>query len=697
MKKPSYLLSLFMLVGALGADDIELYEKKVFYVPGTLPASVNPTSTINNQVYMGLFQPSTSTRWQGNLKLYRIGLLSSKGAGNQNSQPILLDGDNKPAVEVNSNRFKPQARSFWTAGKDAPDGPIVNLGGAAQSLRDYIGIQRKNFTCTGSCTSMALFSEANPHLQPTQFGVTDVEEMNAIIQWSQQGHGDVIHSKALLIDYGGQQGTYAFYGSNDGMFHGVKVGLQEKKDTITAKDGEEQWAFTAPQHFIKLAQLYKNRDSELTSFSDKLYFFDGPISTYTSYPSSDSLRTDSFEEAVFVKKSPGAIIFLTARRGGRLIYALDVSDPKNPKILWHKTHLDEGFSELGQTWSKPIVRKVQVKSSGVEQGRTVLFMGLGYDPVAEDQGGVRTQGRGMIMLDALTGEIIWQHNSMVYAVPSNITVVDRDDDGYIDRAYFANTGGQLWRVDMDRQDSSLWQPKLLLELSGGQKFFNAPDVVTSESGSYYGIIIGSGDREKPFSKNTQNHLIFYRDYCVDAKDSACTAKAKTLLDLQQLKNPRVPKSPLVTEKLENGWYLPLEIGEKAVTRSITSNYTTVFATHIPSCTSSRDQADCNSLGQARIYQFNPFSFDDEEDSDPDTKPRNDRETYYRQVEGGGLLPDPVPFRMAVEPPSCSGEACDPGGKIISGLLFGGVIDPIQQPALGIVKKTWWHSFRDDLP
>ena len=45
-------------------------------------------------------------------------------------------------------------------------------------------------------------------------------------------------------------------------------------------------------------------------------------------------------------------IFVTARRGGAVLYAFDVTDPDTPKFKWKKTAADLG--NLGQTWSLPV-------------------------------------------------------------------------------------------------------------------------------------------------------------------------------------------------------------------------------------------------------------------------------------------------------------------------------------------------------
>ena len=468
--KYSYLLVFLCIVLNSNADDIDLFTTDAMLASGQVPISLSPSASYKNQVYYGLFRPATNARWQGNLKLYQLGRDKISG------KLILLDGDAAPALDKNAPVFSSRARSFWTSGKDSPDGPVVSLGGVAQGLRNYVGSNRVNLTCTGRCNHMESMTASNPNLRPTYFGATDTEQMAEIIAWSQQGHGDVIHSQPALIDYGETLGLYAFYGSNDGMFHGVKVGPLEKSELISAKDGEEQWAFTAPEHFATLGQLYSADLADATT--DKAYFFDGPVTSYLQYNSQHSIGNDPIGE------QSRAVIFISARRGGRLPYALDVTEPDSPGILWHKSNLDDGFAELGQTWSKPVVS--YLKLSG-DTGVATVFMGLGYDPQADDLAGARSQGRGLMALNALTGEVIWQHTGLSFSVPAEVSVIDRDGNGYADRVYFADTGGQLWRLDMAANKPKNWQLTLLLKLPGKQKFFTAPDIITSPDGTYDAI------------------------------------------------------------------------------------------------------------------------------------------------------------------------------------------------------------------
>ena len=109
-----------------------------------------------------------------------------------------------------------------------------------------------------------------------------------------------------------------------------------------------------------------------------------------------------------------AWLFIAVRRGGRFIYALDVTTPTAPKFMWRKgcttaypdnSGCDSGFTELGQTWSQPVVVKTNANS-----GNPIVFLGGGYDNISEDTeppATIDVVGRAVYALDAASGTPIW--------------------------------------------------------------------------------------------------------------------------------------------------------------------------------------------------------------------------------------------------------------------------------------------------
>ncbi|MBI5898187.1 MAG: hypothetical protein HZB40_03045 [Rhodocyclales bacterium] len=353
-------------------------------------------------------------------------------------------------------------------------------------------------------------------------------------------HGDVLHGRPAVVNYGGSIGIYAFYGSNDGFLRGVHGGL-------SSVDGEEKWAFI-PEEFVtysKLSRLYT--DSPLIRFPNSLcsvspsptartYFWDGVTAAYqstntvyyTTNPASTSTTEPTsgcYAAGTCYKRPEKSWIFAGMRRGGRSIYAIDVSVPNTPKFMWRVTNTMTGFSELAQTWSEPKISKLKgtfTRSGGwvpITDPLVVIF-GAGYDDAQEDKPvGTQvtpTKGRGVFVVDAESGQLIQflQPTSGVtgYSFTADVNVLDMNNDGYADRIYAADTNANLFRFDTVQTvtnvaDSAYWKRYHIAKLgdvdnNGGanaRKFMFQPEVLpfTYSGTSKALVLLGSGNREKP--------------------------------------------------------------------------------------------------------------------------------------------------------------------------------------------------------
>ncbi|MDP1983032.1 MAG: PilC/PilY family type IV pilus protein [Sulfuritalea sp.] len=332
-------------------------------------------------------------------------------------------------------------------------------------------------------------------------------------------HGDVLHARPVVVNYGNSIGIVGFYGSNDGYLRAIHGGT-------SSVDGEEKWAFV-PSEFLnysRLSRLYAN--SELVRFPNSAcsvtptptarnYFWDGPM---TAYQTADGTASTPPSKTW---------LFATMRRGGRAIYALDVTNPDTPKFMWRITNATAGFSELGQTWSEPKVTKLKGTftraDASVITDPVVLVFGAGYDAAQEDKptGSVvtPTMGRGVFVVEAETGQLIrfLQPTSDVtvpYSFPGDVNVIDLNADGYADRFYAGDTNANIFRFDTDQSvsdvaSSSYWKRYHIAKLgdlthNGGndaRKFMFQPEVLpfTHNGVVKAMVLIGSGNREKPLS------------------------------------------------------------------------------------------------------------------------------------------------------------------------------------------------------
>jgi type IV pilus assembly protein PilY1 len=468
-------------------------------------------------------------------------------------------------------------------------------------------------------------------------------------------HGDVLHSRPVVLDYGGTTGSYVFYGGNDGVFRAIKGG---QADT----DGLEQWGFIAPELFGQLKRQYNNSPAVKYSSTPATltpaatprdYFFDGVTGSYVTRNAT----------GVVTK----AVLYVAMRRGGRFIYALDVTSPTSPTVLWRKRSGDAGFGELGQSWSQPIVAKIQANTN------PVLIFGAGYDAASEDAeppaAAADTMGRGIFMLDALTGDPVWAAGraanfpsttwtsltaaAMEYSIAADVLVVDRSLDGYADRVYAVDVGGGVWRADIGGTDKAAWAVSKLAALgdrsaTGGiitgpssgktatRKFLFGPDVVFGDA--FDSLVIGTGDREHPLSTNGAQSVVnrFYMvkdgtgaagavlgvfDKCVVSVNSSCT----NLFDATS--GSAVPTDA-------KGWFVTLAAGEKVVNGPLITAGHVIFGTNQPDTSNTTCTPN---LGIARRYDVNYLTglgsgtFKDE----------NGNVVRSEIATGGGFLPSPV--------------------------------------------------------
>jgi type IV pilus assembly protein PilY1 len=670
----------------------------------TLPVSVNVRGTFLNQVYMGQFRPDANARprWPGNLKQYQIGL-------DANGNPELQDSTANPkpkSVEDKTYGFLlPDITSFWTkpstywnfttmASSDAPDGSVVEKGGAAQRMRTDFATAtqqaaRKLYTCNGSCgttgtlLSSAVFADAanSDANGPTvaNLGVADAAARALLIDWMRGAdnkddenqnasftdgrayvHGDLLHSRPAVVNYNrspGDRDLLVYYGTNDGVFRAVKGGQHET-------DGWEKWGIVFPEFFSKLNRLRAN-DIIITPATPKPYFADGAVSVYQHDVNRDGKLVAADGDKVY--------LYVGMRRGGRFAYALDVSDPDAPKFLWridnNTTDASSGtevFPGLGQTWST--LRPTNIKATDLHGDPAVIF-GAGYDPVNEDPVPAlasNTMGQGIFVVNAVTGTLIKHITAEgMGSVPADVTLLDRDSDGKIDRIYAPDSKGNVWRVDVEDADPDRWTVHKIAALGGtgadGRKFLNKIDVVYGST--FDAVLVGSGDREHPFEMSIVDRFYMLQDTFVGLSGglfctSGGTAAPCTHANLADVTSNPYQDGSLPSDK--NGWYLTLGAGEKVVSSPITVFGTVIFGTNRPTSST----GTCGNLGEARLYQIGFKTGNAVQDLNVDgVVDTNDR---FQVLAGGGYPPSPVYSPVEIEGKRrdvvCVGTHCfKPGG------------------------------------
>lgn len=726
----------------------EIQSVNSVFASSSLPVSVNTQGTYLNQVFMGMFRPegSAAPRWPGNIKQYQFKVF--------NGVLRLADKNGEEAISATTGFVTPCADSYWTtdtgqywdfasaqalgdcsaqpsaypvAGSssvhsDAPDGEVVEKGGAAQRLRgvtlsggtlmtstNYAVCGtgqtpattqcRKLFTCDGStptsCTTFTDFVDSNASVTSSLPAALvwwvrgkDVDNENGNMDTSvppnpiynemrPSVHGGVVHSQPAVVDYGGTTGTIAFYGADDGVFHAVDGGQ-------TDTEGIELWGFVPPEGYGKFYRLRDNAsDSDVDGVTaarinfpsitgspaplPKDYFFDGSIGVFQ--------RTSTTPAKVW--------IYSSMRRGGRAIYAFDVSDPYNPVLKWRRgcftsdttatgsSICSAGWDNIGQTWSHPTIGYI----SGYESGglpKPVVIFGGGYDECEDVDSKTRCtttprKGANIWFVDADTGAILRTYPTH-YSVPGDVALL-KDSAGYMTSVYAADTGANVYRINVGTYDGttfSYWTSNSLAsdtliaslsETNHARKFLNGPTVVPSPG--YNAVLIGSGDREHPLVNSYAcNNMAFspagsfvtnqfymlmdqptgYPDVIQASSVPGTVTAATALVDVTSGTTTSVTASGIttitnvtggVTKTSTRGWKFNFGACEQTVNEGLTIGGVTYFGTNTPSPGGTSCIAN---LGLARGYAVDYLT-----GNATATSAGNRSATYV----GGGMPPSPV--------------------------------------------------------
>lgn len=655
--------------------------------------TVNAFNRLNNRddLFYAVFKPAGSPIWPGNIKHYKL-------AGNP---AIIVDANNAAAIDANTGFFSGSSTSLWTLAADAPDGDDVTKGGAAgllttsRHLYTYVGAAVPNnvsLTATGNN-----FDETNSALDYTVLGISsndadyapstasayrtsllkysrgvDVfdENQNGSTTDSRRAMGDILHSKPLLMTYGGTDANpdlTLFASTNDGFIH-----------AFNAVSGAEQFAFIPKELLPNLDILYNNYVTDKHP-----YGMDGPLSLWHKDLNKNGVLLNSSN---IVETGEHVYLYAGMRRGGNHYYALDASDRANPVLKWQIDGGAGDFAELGQTWSRPIVTKIKLNGTAHD----VLIFGGGYDTTQDSNGAHLddTIGHAIYMVDAETGARLWWASStntanlvlpsMTNSIPSDVRVLDMNLDGYADRLYVGDMGGRIWRIDFDNVSNTgaanLATGGIFANLSGSgvagnRRFYYAPDValVKGTSGYMLTISIGSGYRAHPLDTAIHDRFYSIHDNDVYAPPAAYPAYTEASLydatanDLGQATGATLTAAKASFSSAQ-GWYIKLQKtdgtyeGEKVLASSLTLDGVITFTTFTP-VASAQATACAPSQGTAKAYSVNLADATPAYDLVPDgnSYTRDDR---ARTLTRGGIPPEPtVIFLPDQQVPLCGTEVC----------------------------------------
>lgn len=319
--------------------------------------------------------------------------------------------------------------------------------------------------------------------------------------------GAVLHSQPVAVNYGARSGFTStnpdirlLFGSADGLLHAVKN-----------SDLSETWAFMPRATMASLKPLRDDRYTQTFPYgvdgSPRVLIIDRGTSTTLAEggPADGVINSSNANDHVYA--------FFGLRRGGRHRYALEITDPDRPRLLWRigpdglysanaavpglVTGSAAQFSELALSFGAAAIGRMRITTApGTTVTRPVLLFGGGYNGgvaangsrIGKDASSSRAAtaaaavgvddslGNALYVVDAVTGELVWKanrstsssivgydsatrlfrHPLLADSIASEITALDTDGDGLTDRLYVGDTGGRVWRADFPGTDRSAW-------------------------------------------------------------------------------------------------------------------------------------------------------------------------------------------------------------------------------------------------
>jgi type IV pilus assembly protein PilY1 len=553
---------------------------------------------------------------------------------------------------------------------DLPDGPTVEKGGVAEVIRKGNNPAITNASPTWSPSQRNVLTInaqgaawSNKTLVP--FSVTSTGLPASLVNWvlgqdvqDENGngntaesrpslHGDEIHSRPLPIDYG--SGTVrVFYGSNDGTLRAVD-----------GASGQELWAFVPPEFYNPTPAVYNpwaspatiptglerlmwsnmtdaagNQVSPIINFWGTPGMNGNPGPAPTPTPMSKDYYYDGstglYESAVNAQGVPGSVwIYPTMRRGGRMLYGLDVTTASSPAVLWKfgcpYLTSDTGClgganaNSVGQTWSTPAVA-----ASVTGYNSPVVIVGGGYD-ACEDTNTptppcTSPKGAGVFVLDAQSG----QQKAFfptTRSVAADVALLSVAMPGIVDHAYAADTGGNIYRIDFIGNPNQWVMNRIAYTNGSGRKFLFAPALLAAPGGQVY-VALGSGDREHPLQGQYPYMNVLNRFYVF--KDNLASTGALNLDDTTKMDDftyssadpgpnnattgTSCSTAGVLPTSTMSGWFMNLNQngqGEQTVTSAIIAAGMVAFSTNRPI---PQTQGSCATvLGAAYGYWVNLFN------------------------------------------------------------------------------------------
>lgn len=530
--------------------------------------------------------PNTNSLWNGNLQRKRTICVEDEGEGTIEAEVVPVDEGAGDDFAANLNSGTGPVRKFLTVIADTKSLGGVNVIPSGATIRPYLADDDGLGTIGGSIIGEGLNVDAgdmaneladdplamqlvplpNACLADNLLAGTPALCAEKVMLWALGGDtadgfptrqgdalGAIYHSTPAVVgspseflrdssylDFAEVQGTrelMLYAATVDGQLHAFKVASNDPDDVdnlVDKLENNELWSFLPPAVLPSMISQYPNTQQIL---------LDGPPVVQ------DIVYERTTEDAEAGAAKWNTVLVAGGRGGGGVYYALDVTDPADPKFLWQISSTLEGQGLFGNISGKPAIATLAINIPGDEGFKEVAVAilpggfsgdaadpdcpagqprssdGFGYiDDSYKPRASVRCWADGpwrsltIVRLD--TGEIIKSFRSKAADGPSalddsRVKIVPFDSPvtgdpvpypggaGKVsDRIYVGDADGTLWHIDLSKRDPNEWGAFIAWDgyslgsdtYDSGQPIDTTPVVAVDGLGNTV-LLFSTGDQE----------------------------------------------------------------------------------------------------------------------------------------------------------------------------------------------------------
>ncbi len=452
---------------------------------------------------------------------------------------------------------------------------IATGGAAGEALVNFL---------RGDRTNESIFYRQRTHVLGDIVSSEARYVQTPVFKYGDAGYGDFKIAKVT------RSGT-VYVGANDGMLH-----------AFDAATGQENWAYIPS---LVLPNLYQLADNNYSG--QHQYFVDNTPEVGDFCPNAPgSACTSSQWKTILV----GGL-----NRGGKGYYALDITNPASPTLLWEFTDVNLGYS-----FGNPVITKLH-------DGTWVVMFSSGYNNNANGGDGT---GR-LYILNANTGTLI---RSIANATGDTTTpsglggIAGHALSPQVDNSSIAVYGGDLlgnlWRFDINGNigaagfDAQLLasfkdasnnaqsiqaEPTVInlngitIVFAGTGRFLGTTDVANVQNQSFYAVKDNMGSTTYGAIRTAATGFV---QQTLTSGTCPNTTPANTFCVSGQA--VRTSSSNAVDWATQNGWYTDFVTGgERSTTNPSLQLGTLLFTTITPQSGSANACGNANGTADSFVY------------------------------------------------------------------------------------------------